>query len=78
MPSLWFKKKRGLATGLVYGGAGLGSAVIAISLEELISVTGLEGALKILGGMAWGICIPASYFLKAPSGSARAVSSIQW
>ncbi|KAK6831633.1 hypothetical protein RU639_002644 [Aspergillus parasiticus] len=78
VPSLWFKKKRGLATGLVYGGAGLGSAVIAISLEELISVTGLEGALKILGGMAWGICIPASYFLKAPAGSARAVSSIQW
>ncbi|PIG88151.1 monocarboxylate transporter [Aspergillus arachidicola] len=73
VPSLWFKKKRGLATGLVYGGAGLGSAVIAISLEELISVTGLEGALKILGGMAWGICIPASYFLKAPAGSARAV-----
>ncbi|KAB8218341.1 major facilitator superfamily domain-containing protein [Aspergillus novoparasiticus] len=67
VPSLWFKKKRGLPTGLVYGGAGLGSAVVAISLEELISVTGLEGALKILGGMAW-----------APAGSARAVSSIQW
>ncbi|KAE8313780.1 major facilitator superfamily domain-containing protein [Aspergillus transmontanensis] len=72
------QKERGLATGLVYGGAGLGSTMITISLEELISVTGLEGALKILGGMAWGICIPASYFLKAPAGSARAVSSIQW
>ncbi|KAL3493998.1 major facilitator superfamily domain-containing protein [Aspergillus germanicus] len=78
LPSLWFKKRRGLATGIVYGGAGVGSAVIALTMEKLIATTGLETALKILGGAAWAICIPASYFLTAPPGRARAVSTVQW
>ncbi|TWU72664.1 hypothetical protein ED733_002460 [Metarhizium rileyi] len=78
VPSLWFKRKRGLATGVVFGGAGIGSAVISISLEKLIGAVGLESALKILGVLAWAICITASYFLKAPAGRGRAVSSVQW
>ncbi|KAL2816735.1 major facilitator superfamily domain-containing protein [Aspergillus granulosus] len=78
VPSLWFKRRRGLATGIVYGGAGVGSAVIAVSLEKLIQNTCLETALKILGGSAWAICLPAAYFLKAPAGRGRAVSSVQW
>ncbi|KAL2126222.1 hypothetical protein VTI74DRAFT_1406 [Chaetomium olivicolor] len=78
VPSLWFKKKRGLATGIVYGGAGVGSAVIALSLEKLIDVVGLETALKILGASAWAICTPASYFLKVPAGRGGAVSDVQW
>ncbi|KAL2839734.1 major facilitator superfamily domain-containing protein [Aspergillus pseudoustus] len=78
VPSLWFKRRRGLATGIVYGGAGIGSAIIAVSLEKLIEKTGLETALKILGGAAWAICLPAAYFLKAPSGRGRTVSTIQW
>jgi MFS family permease len=73
---LWFKKKRGLATGIVYGGAGVGSAVIVLSLEGLINATSLETALKVLGASAWAICIPSSYFLRAPPGSARTVSSV--
>ncbi|KAH7112910.1 putative monocarboxylate transporter [Dendryphion nanum] len=77
VPSLWFKRKRGLATGMVYGGAGIGSAVIALSLEKLVDVAGLETALKVLGAAAWCICLPASYFLKAPEGR-RSVSSVQW
>lgn len=67
-----------MATGIVYGGAGLGAAVISLSLEKLITVVGLEMALKILGVLAWAICIPASYFLRAPAGQGRAVSSLQW
>ena len=56
----------------------MGSAVIAISLEKLIDVVGLETALKILGASAWAICLPASYFLKAPAGRGGAVSTVQW
>ncbi|KAB2102622.1 hypothetical protein AG0111_0g8704 [Alternaria gaisen] len=78
LPSLWFKRKRGLATGLVYGGAGVGSAVIALSLEKLIDTTSLETALKVLGACACIICLPATYFLKPPRGSRRAVSKMQW
>ncbi|KAH7401383.1 putative monocarboxylate transporter [Pyrenochaeta sp. MPI-SDFR-AT-0127] len=78
VPSLWFKKKRGIATGIVFGGAGIGSAVISLSLEKLIAVVGLETALKILGVSAWAICLPASYFLKAPTGPRRAVANMQW
>jgi hypothetical protein len=61
----------------VYGGAGLGSAVIALTLEKLITVAGLDTALEILGVAAWEICIPASYFLKVPAGRGRAVSNVQ-
>ncbi|KAI9147238.1 monocarboxylate transporter [Paramyrothecium foliicola] len=78
VPSLWFKRKRGLATGIVYGGAGIGSAVVSLTLEKLINVSGVETALKILGGAAWAICIPACYFLKAPPGRGRAVAAVQW
>ncbi|KAG8630357.1 hypothetical protein KVT40_001976 [Elsinoe batatas] len=78
VPSLWFKRKRGLATGIAYSGAGIGSAVIALSLNKLIEVGGLETVLKVLGASAWVICIPASYFLKAPPGRLRAVAGIQW
>ncbi|BCS24889.1 uncharacterized protein APUU_41333A [Aspergillus puulaauensis] len=78
VPSLWFKRRRGLATGVVYGGAGFGSAIIALTLEKLISATGLETALKILGGASWAICLPAAYFLKAPAGRERAVATMKW
>lgn len=78
VPSLWFRRKRGLATGIVYGGAGVGSAVIALTLEKLIDAAGLETALKTLGVCAWLICLPASYFLKPPRGPRRAVSKMQW
>ncbi|CAI4213256.1 unnamed protein product [Parascedosporium putredinis] len=78
VPSLWFKRKRGLATGIVYGGAGVGSAVIALSLEKMISVVGLRSSLRILGALAWAICLPAAYFLKPPAGRGRSVSRVQW
>ncbi|KAL6709141.1 hypothetical protein ACN47E_001957 [Coniothyrium glycines] len=77
-PSLWFKRKRGLATGAVYGGAGIGSAVIALTLERLITATSLETALKVLGATAWVVCLPAAYFIRAPAGPRRAVSNMQW
>ena len=76
--SLWFKRKRGLATGIVYGGAGIGSAVIALTLERLIDATGLETAFKVLGVAAWVIGLPALYFLEPPTGPRRNVLKMQW
>ncbi|PSN65437.1 putative monocarboxylate transporter [Corynespora cassiicola Philippines] len=78
VPSLWFKRKRGLATGVVYAGAGVGSATLALSLDKLITTAGLANTLKFLGVVAWSICIPASYFLRQPMGRGRAMSPIQW
>lgn len=63
---------------MVYGGAGIGSAVIALSLDRLITAVGLETALKILGALAWAVCIPASCLLKAPVGRGRTVAGMQW
>lgn len=74
---MWFKRKRGLATGIVYSGGGIGSAVIALSLEKLIDVAGLETALKSLGAAAWVICFVASYFLKPPT-ERKSVTGIEW
>ena len=35
LPSQWFLKKRGLATGMVGGGTGIGSAVATLILRQL-------------------------------------------
>jgi hypothetical protein len=75
---LWFKKRRGLATGMVYGGAGLGAAVIGLTLDSLITKAGIEGALRILGVSAWVICMPASFFVKPPTGRHGSVMKMQW
>ncbi|PKS06107.1 hypothetical protein jhhlp_007941 [Lomentospora prolificans] len=77
VPSLQFsslrQRNRGLTTEVVYGGTGVGSAVIALSLDKMIAVPGLETSPKILGASTWTICLPASYFLKPRSGRGRAV-----
>lgn len=78
MPSLWFKRRRGLATGMVYGGAGIGAAVINLTLDKLISKVGIAKALRILGLAAWGICLPAALFVKVPDGRPNPVLKIQW
>ncbi|SPO07528.1 uncharacterized protein DNG_10222 [Cephalotrichum gorgonifer] len=77
VPSLWFKRKRGLARGPVYAGAGIGSALIAVVLEKLIDSLGLETAMKVMVVSAWAICLPVAWFLKVPPGQGRAVSRVQ-
>lgn len=36
LPSQYFKKKRGLATGVVFGAGGIGAAVISLALGSTL------------------------------------------
>ncbi|KAL1693606.1 major facilitator superfamily domain-containing protein [Schizophyllum commune] len=47
LPSQWFLKKRGLATGMVGGGTGIGSAVATLILRQLITTVGHKKTLII-------------------------------
>ena len=60
----YFRKKRGLAVGIVYGGSGLGGAVFSIGLSKLIDDVGLEWGVRIAGIIALALLIPASFTLR--------------
>ena len=60
----YFVRKRGVAVGIVYAGSGVGGAVFSIILSRLITIVGLEVAVRIYGGIALGLLIPASFTLR--------------
>ncbi|KAI0303384.1 major facilitator superfamily domain-containing protein [Multifurca ochricompacta] len=64
LPSQYFKRRRGIANGLVFAGNGLGGGVITITLNSLIDRVGISWAFKILGLSTWFITIPASLLLR--------------
>ncbi|KAH6686407.1 major facilitator superfamily domain-containing protein [Plectosphaerella plurivora] len=58
----WFDKHRGLAMGVVFGGGSLGSAVMSVATNVMVSRLGVAWTFRILGFMLWGVCVPASWF----------------
>ncbi|KAG6009869.1 hypothetical protein E4U21_000971 [Claviceps maximensis] len=77
-PLQWFRKYRGLATGIVFGGGSLGAAVMAVVAHELVDRVGVEWTFRILGIMLWAVCIPAACCVKRPPLSKSSVSQLQW
>ncbi|RSL92206.1 hypothetical protein CEP52_013953 [Fusarium oligoseptatum] len=77
-PLRWFKKYRGLAMGVVFGGGSLGAAVMSIATNLLVRNLDVAWTFRILGFMLWGVCIPASYFIQQPKGSASSNLKLQW
>lgn len=53
MVSLWFRRKRGLALGIIYAGGGLGGVFIAPIAAKLISAVGFRDSYAILGISIW-------------------------
>ncbi|KAK2595669.1 hypothetical protein QQS21_006642 [Conoideocrella luteorostrata] len=77
-PLQWFKKYRGLATGIVFGGGSLGAAVMGVAANELVDKVGAEWTFRILGIMLWAVCLPAAYCIKQPLLSKSSVPQLQW
>ncbi|KAF4963497.1 hypothetical protein FSARC_8506 [Fusarium sarcochroum] len=77
-PLRWFQKHRGLAMGVVFGGGSLGAAVMSIATHLLVRDVDVAWTFRILGFMLWGVCVPASYFIQQPQGSANANLELQW
>ncbi|KAK8931666.1 hypothetical protein H634G_04196 [Metarhizium anisopliae BRIP 53293] len=77
-PLQWFRRYRGLATGIVFGGGSLGAAVMGVAANELVNKVGIEWTFRILGFMLWAVCLPAAYCIKQPLLSKSAVPQLQW
>ncbi|CZS82076.1 unnamed protein product [Fusarium graminearum] len=77
-PLRWFKRHRGLAMGIVFGGGSLGAAIMSIATNILVKQVDAAWTFRILAFMLWGVCIPASYFIQQPTGSMNAGLKLQW
>lgn len=64
VPSKWFRRKRGLALGVVGAGGGLGALIIAPFATYLISVLNWQTTFVVLGLITWAVVIPLSRLFK--------------
>lgn len=76
LPSQYFKRRRGVANGLVFAGNGLGGGVISITLNSLIDRVGIAWAFRILGLSTWVVAIPAALLLKERT--RRSAVTVEW
>jgi len=58
----WFRRKRGMAMGIVLTGTSLGGALIPIFATPLIADYGWRTALQILSLLVWLVLLPAVVF----------------
>ncbi|KAJ5242549.1 uncharacterized protein N7469_000876 [Penicillium citrinum] len=78
VPLLWFRKHRGLATGAVFGGGSLGAAIMSVAANLLVAEVGASWTFRIFGLLLWGVCIPASLFIRQPTKTKASVPKPQW
>ncbi|OAR02692.1 hypothetical protein LLEC1_00691 [Akanthomyces lecanii] len=77
-PLQWFRKRRGLATGVVFGGGSLGAAVMGVATNSMVARIGAPWTFRILGFMLWAVCLPAACLMKQPASTRNAVPKLQW
>ncbi|GJN79867.1 hypothetical protein PLIIFM63780_003389 [Purpureocillium lilacinum] len=75
---LWFRRRRGLATGVVFGGGSLGAAVMGVATNELVQNVGVAWTFRILGFLLWAICLPAACCIRQPPSSGPSIPKLQW
>jgi nitrate/nitrite transporter NarK len=63
-PAQYFRKKRGIANGIVYAAGGLGGAVISFVMNALLDRVGVQWTFRIIGFATWGTGLPAAYLIK--------------
>ena len=61
----WFRRRLGLATGLLQGAGGIGSAVIAPGIAELLGVAGWQDTFLLIGFTGGGLIIACSLFFRS-------------
>ncbi|CCE32124.1 related to protein MCH2 (monocarboxylate permease homolog) [Claviceps purpurea 20.1] len=77
-PLQWFRKYRGLATGIVFGSGSLGAAVMTVVTHELVDKVGVEWTFRVLGIMLWVVCIPAAWCIRQPLLAKTSIPQLQW
>ncbi|KAJ3402828.1 hypothetical protein CcCBS67573_g05425 [Chytriomyces confervae] len=64
LPSQWFSKHRGLATGLAASGAGLGGMVFSLAVDRLITAVGIHWTLRVSAIVSCVLLLAATPFFK--------------
>ncbi|KAG6097832.1 hypothetical protein E4U31_004901 [Claviceps sp. LM219 group G6] len=77
-PLQWFRKYRGLATGIVFGSGSLGAAVISVVTHELVDKVGVDWTFRVLGISLWVVCIPAAWCIRQPLLGKTSIPQLQW
>ncbi|CUA71471.1 putative transporter MCH2 [Saccharomyces cerevisiae S288c] [Rhizoctonia solani] len=79
LPSQWFKRRRGLATGIVIAGAALGGAVSSLIVQAMLLRMSLHMTLLIYSFVQGGILLAGCLLIKArPPASASEPKKIRW
>ncbi|KDQ59475.1 hypothetical protein JAAARDRAFT_56493 [Jaapia argillacea MUCL 33604] len=76
LPVQYFRRRQGLANGLVYAGGGVGGGVLSISMNVLIDRVGIPWTFRILGFVTLGATLPAAMLLKERT--RRTSPMIEW
>ena len=61
----WFRRRLGLATGLLQGAGGIGSAAIAPGIAELLGTAGWQDTFLLIGFVGGGVIIACSVFFRS-------------
>ncbi|KAF7726988.1 hypothetical protein EC973_008183 [Apophysomyces ossiformis] len=80
LPAQWFVKNRALATGIAVSGSGIGGLAISPMTQHLVSSIGYRNALRVIGGMGFGVLVIATSLAmsrwRPPKTASRGFSSI--
>ncbi|KAI0198672.1 putative monocarboxylate transporter [Astrocystis sublimbata] len=77
-PAQYFKKKRGLANGIVYAGGGLGGTGIAFVMDVINQKLGIEWTFRIIGLSMLTTGLPLAFLIKDRNGPPPAAAWVEW
>ncbi|KAF9285146.1 hypothetical protein BGZ68_004131 [Mortierella alpina] len=65
LPSQWFKRRRGFATGIAVAGGGFGGLVISPATTAMFDKIGYQWTIRVIALVHLAIVVPASVLFKA-------------
>ncbi|GAA5997971.1 uncharacterized protein JCM10292_002233 [Rhodotorula paludigena] len=73
IPSQWFSRRRGLATGITVSGTGFGGAIASLIIRGILPTLGYRNTLLVYAGISAAAYVCAWFLLKTRKPPARAV-----
>lgn len=77
-PAQYFKKRRGLANGIVYAAAGLGGTGIAFVMDAINKRLGVEWTFRIIGISMLATGLPMAFLIKDRVGAPPPRAWVEW
>ncbi|KAF9435566.1 hypothetical protein BGZ76_005987 [Entomortierella beljakovae] len=71
LPSQWFKRRRGFATGIVVAGGGVGGLILSPLITALFESIGYRWTVRVVALLHLAITVPASMLFKSRVESGR-------